>query len=354
VIIVMKPGATREQIEAVSERLVELGFKTHPIYGQEKTVIGAIGDKKALSSEAIINLPGVEKIVPIMKPYKLVSRELKETPSIVRVGGVPVGGRGLVVMAGPCAVESEEQLLSTARAVKAAGAQILRGGAFKPRTSPYAFQGLEEEGIKMLARVREEAGLPFVTEVVDTRDVALVAEYADAIQIGARNMQNFRLLKEAGATGKPILLKRGLAATIEEWLMAAEYILDSGNPNVILCERGIRTFETATRFTLDLAAVAVVKENSHLPVIVDPSHGTGSWRLVLPMARAAVAAGADGLIIEVHPDPARALCDGPQSLHPETFDRLMGELAPVALAVGRGLAPTGLFLEKAASLTVDK
>ncbi|GEA14351.1 MAG: 3-deoxy-7-phosphoheptulonate synthase [Moorella sp. (in: firmicutes)] len=353
-IIVMKPGATREQIEAVSERLVELGFKTHPIYGQEKTVIGAIGDKKALSSEAIINLPGVEKIVPIMKPYKLVSRELKETPSIVRVGGVPVGGRGLVVMAGPCAVESEEQLLSTARAVKAAGAQILRGGAFKPRTSPYAFQGLEEEGIKMLARVREEAGLPFVTEVVDTRDVALVAEYADAIQIGARNMQNFRLLKEAGATGKPILLKRGLAATIEEWLMAAEYILDSGNPNVILCERGIRTFETATRFTLDLAAVAVVKENSHLPVIVDPSHGTGSWRLVLPMARAAVAAGADGLIIEVHPDPARALCDGPQSLHPETFDRLMGELAPVALAVGRGLAPTGLFLEKAASLTVDK
>jgi 3-deoxy-7-phosphoheptulonate synthase len=350
----MKPGATREQIEAVSERLVELGFKTHPIYGQEKTVIGAIGDKKALSSEAIINLPGVEKIVPIMKPYKLVSRELKETPSIVRVGGVPVGGRGLVVMAGPCAVESEEQLLSTARAVKAAGAQILRGGAFKPRTSPYAFQGLEEEGIKMLARVREEAGLPFVTEVVDTRDVALVAEYADAIQIGARNMQNFRLLKEAGATGKPILLKRGLAATIEEWLMAAEYILDSGNPNVILCERGIRTFETATRFTLDLAAVAVVKENSHLPVIVDPSHGTGSWRLVLPMARAAVAAGADGLIIEVHPDPARALCDGPQSLHPETFDRLMGELAPVALAVGRGLAPTGLFLEKAASLTVDK
>ncbi|WP_406677283.1 3-deoxy-7-phosphoheptulonate synthase [Moorella sp. ACPs] len=349
-IIVMKPGATREQIEAVSERLVELGFKTHPIYGQEKTVIGAIGDKKALSSEAIINLPGVEKIVPIMKPYKLVSRELKETPSIVRVGGVPVGGRGLVVMAGPCAVESEEQLLSTARAVKAAGAQILRGGAFKPRTSPYAFQGLEEEGLKMLARVREEAGLPFVTEVVDTRDVALVAEYADAIQIGARNMQNFRLLKEAGATGKPILLKRGLAATVEEWLMAAEYILDSGNPNVILCERGIRTFETATRFTLDLAAVAVVKENSHLPVIVDPSHGTGSWRLVLPMARAAVAAGADGLIIEVHPDPARALCDGPQSLHPETFDRLMGELAPVALAVGRGLAPTGLFLEKAAAL----
>ncbi|MDN5343989.1 MAG: 3-deoxy-7-phosphoheptulonate synthase [Clostridia bacterium] len=353
-IVVMKPGATREQIEAVSERLVELGFKTHPIYGQEKTVIGAIGDKKALSSEAIINLPGVEKIVPIMKPYKLVSRELKETPTMVRVGGVPVGGRGLVVMAGPCAVESEEQLLSAARAVKNAGAQVMRGGAFKPRTSPYAFQGLEEEGLKMLARVREETGLPFVTEAVDTRDVALVAEYADAIQIGARNMQNFRLLQEAGATGKPILLKRGLAATIEEWLMAAEYILDSGNPNLILCERGIRTFETATRFTLDLAAVAVVKENSHLPVIVDPSHSTGNWRLVLPMARAAVAAGADGLIIEVHPDPARALCDGPQSLHPETFDRLMGELAPVALAVGRGLAPASLFLEQYATLAGGK
>ncbi|WP_109207591.1 3-deoxy-7-phosphoheptulonate synthase [Moorella sp. Hama-1] len=353
-IIVMKPGATREQIETVSERLVEMGFKTHPIYGQEKTVIGAIGDKKALSSEALINLPGVEKIVPIMKPYKLVSRELKDTPTIVRLGGVPVGGRGLVVMAGPCAVESEEQLMAAARAVKAAGAQVLRGGAFKPRTSPYAFQGLEEEGLKMLARVREETGMPFVTEAVDTRDVPLVAEYADAIQIGARNMQNFRLLQEAGATGKPILLKRGLAATIEEWLMAAEYILDSGNPNVILCERGIRTFETATRFTLDLAAVAVVKENSHLPVIVDPSHSTGSWRLVLPMARAAVAAGADGLIIEVHPDPARALCDGPQSLHPETFDRLMGELAQVALAVGRGLAPTGLFLEQAATLVAGK
>lgn len=340
-IVVMKPGANKEQILAVSQRLVELGFKTHPIYGQEKTVIGAIGDKKALSSEAIINLPGVEKIVPIMKPYKLVSRELKETSTIIRIGGVPVGGHGLAIMAGPCAVESEEQLLLTARAIKASGAQILRGGAFKPRTSPYAFQGLEEEGLKMLARVREQVGLPIITEVVDTRDVALVAEYADALQIGARNMQNFRLLQEAGATGKPILLKRGLAATIEEWLMSAEYILDSGNPNVILCERGIRTFETATRFTLDLAAVVVAKENSHLPVIVDPSHGTGSWRLVLPLARAAVAVGADGLIIEVHPDPARALCDGPQSLHPETFDRLMGELASVSLAVGRGLTPSG-------------
>jgi len=344
-IIVMKPGATSAQIEAVSERLVELGFKTHPIYGQEKTVIGAIGDKKALSSEAIINLPGVEKIVPIMKPYKLVSRELKETPTIIRIGNVPVGGWSLVVMAGPCAVENEEQLLVTARAIKSAGANILRGGAYKPRTSPYSFKGLEEEGLKMLSRAREEVGLPFVTEVVDTRDVELVASYADAIQIGARNMQNFRLLQEAGATGKPILLKRGLASTVEEWLMSAEYILDSGNPNVILCERGIRTFETATRFTLDLAAVVLAKQNSHLPVIVDPSHGTGSWRLVTPMSRAAIAVGADGLIIEVHPDPARALCDGPQSLHPETFERLMSELAPVSLAVGRGLVPSERYVE---------
>jgi len=337
-IVVMKPGATQEEISMVCQRLEEMGFKAHPIYGQEKTVIGAIGNKRALSSDALVNLPGVEKIVPILKPYKLVSRELKNTPTIVRIGGIPVGGRGVVVMAGPCAVESEEQLIKAAWAVKEAGAQILRGGAFKPRTSPYSFQGLEEEGLKMLARVREETGLPFVTEVLDTRDVPLVAEYADALQIGARNMQNFRLLKEAGATGKPVLLKRGFAATVEEWLLAAEYILDTGNQQVILCERGIRTFETSTRFTLDLAAVAVVKENSHLPIIVDPSHGTGNWRYVLPLARAAIAAGADGLLVEVHPDPARALCDGPQSLHPETFDRLMGEVAAVALAVGRGLA----------------
>ncbi|MDK2821165.1 MAG: 3-deoxy-7-phosphoheptulonate synthase [Clostridia bacterium] len=336
-IIVMKEKATREQIDAVCKRLVELGFKTHPIFGQEKTVIGAIGDKKALSSEAIINLQGVEKIVPIMKPYKLVSKELKDTPTIVRVGGVPVGGHGVVVMAGPCAVENEEQLLIAAKAVKAAGAKILRGGAFKPRTSPYSFQGLEEEGLKLLARVRDEVGLPFVTEVVDTREVSTVADYADAIQIGARNMQNFCLLKEAGATGKPILLKRGLSATVEEWLMAAEYILDSGNSNVILCERGIRTFETASRFTLDLSAVAIVRENTHLPVIVDPSHATGNWRLVSPLAKAAIAAGADGLIIEVHPDPVRALCDGPQSLHPETFEYLMTDLDPVATAVGRTL-----------------
>ncbi len=345
-IIVMKPGARREEILTVSERLLELGFKTHPIYGQEKTVIGAIGDQTVLSSEAIINLPEVETIVPIMKPYKLVSRQLKETATVIRIGGVPVGAQGLVVMAGPCAVEDEEQLLSAAQAIKISGAQILRGGAFKPRTSPYAFQGLEEEGLKMLNRVKEQVELPIVTEVLDTRDVALVAKYADALQIGARNMQNFRLLQEAGATGKPILLKRGLAATVEEWLMSAEYILASGNSQVILCERGIRTFETATRFTLDLSAVVVAKQNSHLPVIVDPSHGTGSWRLVPPLAKAAIAVGADGLMIEVHPDPARALCDGPQSLHPENFEQLMGELAPVALAVGRSLTLAPLFVKQ--------
>lgn len=334
-IVVMHPNATPEQIKSVEERLTELGFKTHPIHGEEKTVIGAVGDKKILSSEALITFPGVEKIVPIMKPYKFVSKELKQERTTVRVGSVEIGGDELIVMAGPCAVESEDQLLAAARQVKEAGAKILRGGAFKPRTSPYAFQGLEEQGLKMLSRAKEETGLPIVTEVVDPRDVALVAEYADIIQIGARNMQNFRLLQEAGLAGKPILLKRGLSSTIEEWLMAAEYILDTGNDQVILCERGIRTFETATRNTLDLSAVPVVQENSHLPVLVDPSHSTGSWKLVAPMAKAAVAAGADGLLIEVHPEPSRALCDGPQSLNPEKFKDLMENLKPIAQAVGK-------------------
>lgn len=300
-------------------------------------MVGAVGDKKDFPSETVINLPGVEKVMPLNKPYKLASRELKDTPTIVRIGGVPIGGQGLAVIAGPCAVESEEQLLATARAVKAAGAHLLRGGAYKPRTSPYSFQGLGEEGLKLLSLARKEVGLPVITEVVDTRDVELVAQHVDALQIGSRNMQNFALLKEAGASGKPIVLKRGLSATIEEWLLAAEYILTTGNSQVVLCERGIRTFEPSARFTLDLTAVAVVKENTHLPIIVDPSHTTGNWRWVLPMAKAVVAAGADGLMIEVHPDPARALSDGAQSLHPETFDRLMGEVAPVALAVGRSL-----------------
>lgn len=334
-IVVMHPHATSEQIKNVEKRLIELGFKTHPIYGQEKTVIGAIGDKKSLSSEALVTFPGVEKVVPILKPYKLVSKELKQTKTTVLVGTVEIGSDEIVVMAGPCAVEGEEQLISSARKVKEAGAKILRGGAFKPRTSPYAFQGLEEEGLKMLNHAKEETGLPIVTEVVDPRDVELVAQYADIIQIGARNMQNFRLLQEAGMAGKPILLKRGLSSTIEEWLMAAEYIMDTGNEQVILCERGIRTFETATRNTLDLSAVPVAQEHSHLPVLVDPSHGTGSWKYVAPMARAALAAGADGLLIEVHPEPSRALCDGPQSLNPEKFKDLMEKLRPIAQAVGK-------------------
>lgn len=336
-IVVMQPGATQEQVREVEQRLRELGFKSHPIFGEERTVIGAVGDKKVLTLEAIINLPGVEKMVPIMKPFKLVSRELKKVKTVVEVRGVTIGGDQLVVMAGPCAVESWEQLIEAAWVVKEAGAQVLRGGAFKPRTSPYAFQGLEEKGLEMLARAREETGLPIVTEAVDTRDVTLVAHYADIIQIGARNMQNFQLLREAGLTGKPILLKRGLAATVEEWLMAAEYIMAAGNPQVILCERGIRTYENATRNTVDISAVPLIRENSHLPVIVDPSHGTGSWKLVIPMAKAAVAAGADGVMVEVHPDPSRALCDGPQSLHPENFKRMMAELEPVAGAVGRTL-----------------
>ncbi|MHB1125854.1 MAG: 3-deoxy-7-phosphoheptulonate synthase [Bacillota bacterium] len=336
-IIVMRNGATAKEIEDVQQRLVELGFKTHPIYGEEKTVIGAIGDKKVLASEAIINMQGVEQILPILKPYKLVSKELKQGKSIIRVGNVLIGGPELVVMAGPCAVESEEQIITVAQEVKKSGAHILRGGAYKPRSSPYAFQGLEEEGLILLSHAREETGLPIITEAVDTREVEIVARYADVIQIGARNMQNFRLLREVGQAGKPVLLKRGLAATIEEWLMAAEYIIDAGNPNVILCERGIRTFETATRNTLDLSAVPLVQEFSHLPIIVDPSHATGSWKLVDPLSRAAVAAGADGLLVEVHPDPSRALCDGPQSLHPTTFRELMRRLAPVAQAVGREL-----------------
>ncbi|NLC38897.1 MAG: 3-deoxy-7-phosphoheptulonate synthase [Clostridia bacterium] len=336
-IVVMQPGASQEQIAAVEKRLVELGFKTHPIYGQKQTVIGAIGDKKSLSSEALVTWPGVEKVLPIMKPYKRVGRELKPTKTVVKVGEVEIGGEKLVAIAGPCAVESEEQMINVARAVKEAGAHILRGGACKPRTAPYSFQGLEEKGLNYLVRAREATGLPIVTEAVDPRDVELVAKYADMIQVGARNMQNFRLLREVGLTGKPILLKRGLAATFEEWLMAAEYIMDAGNENIVLCERGIRTYENSTRNTLDLSAVPLVLEHSHLPVIVDPSHGTGIWKLVPPMTRAAVAAGADGFMVEVHPDPARALCDGPQSLHPEKFASLVEQIKPLALAVGRSL-----------------
>lgn len=334
-IIVMKQSATREQIDNVESKLTGLGFKTHPINGEIKTVIGAIGDKRLLNTHAISSMPGVESLVPIMKPYKLAGRELKQEPTIITIGDVKIGGDEIVVMAGPCAIENEQIFVDTAVKVKEAGAKILRGGAFKPRTSPYSFQGLEEDGLKIMAAGREVTGLKIVTEVIDTRDVELVSRYTDIFQIGARNMQNFRLLQEVGASNKPVLLKRGLSATIEEWLMSAEYIIAGGNPNVILCERGIRTFETATRNTLDLSAIPVIKELSHLPIIVDPSHATGTWKYVEALSKGAVATGADGLIIEVHSDPSTALCDGPQSLKPSKFAQIMKELEPVALAVGR-------------------
>lgn len=336
-IIIMSQNATKEQIENVENKLFDLGFKTHPIFGEIKTVIGAIGDKRLLNTHAISTMPGVENLVPIMKPYKLAGRELKQTPTVVEVGDVKIGGDEIVVMAGPCAIENEESYVATAIKVKEAGAKILRGGAFKPRTSPYAFQGLEEDGLKIMASGREATGLKLVTEVIDTRDVELVSSYTDIIQIGARNMQNFRLLQEVGMSKKPVLLKRGLSATIEEWLMAAEYIMASDNPNIILCERGIRTYETATRNTIDLSAIPIVKEYSHLPIVVDPSHASGTWKYVNALSKGAIATGADGLIIEVHLDPNTALCDGCQSLKPSKFSQLMSELKPVAQAVGKKL-----------------
>jgi len=336
-IIVMSATATKEQINSVENKLSELGFKTHPIFGEVKTIIGAIGDKRLFDTFSISTMPGVESLVPIMKPYKLASRELKIGQTIVEVGDVKIGGTEIIVMAGPCAIESEESFIDTAFKVKEAGAKILRGGAYKPRSSPYAFQGLEEDGLKIMSAAREATGLKLVTEVIDTRDVELVCSYVDIMQIGARNMQNFRLLKEVGMTKKPILLKRGLSATIEEWLMAAEYIMAEGNPNIILCERGIRTYETATRNTIDLGAIPVIQELSHLPIIVDPSHALGSWKYVGALSKGAIATGADGLIIEVHSDPCAALCDGPQSLRPSKFLQLMKELKPVAKAVGRSL-----------------
>jgi 3-deoxy-7-phosphoheptulonate synthase len=336
-IIIMSPIATRKEIDNVEKKLYELGFKTHPIIGEVKTVIGAIGDKRLLNTQSISSMPGVEALVPIMKPYKLAGRELKKTPSIVEVGDIKIGGNEIVVMAGPCAIENREIFVETAVKVKEAGAKILRGGAYKPRTSPYAFHGLEEEGLKIMAEAREITGMKLVTEVVDTRDVELVASYADILQIGARNMQNFRLLQEAGASMKPILLKRGLSATIEEWLMSAEYIMATGNPNIILCERGIRTYETATRNTIDMSAIPVVKELSHLPILIDPSHATGNWKYVGALSRGAIATGADGILVEVHSDPASALCDGPQSLRPEKFVEVMKELEAIASAVGRSI-----------------
>jgi 3-deoxy-7-phosphoheptulonate synthase len=337
-IIVLKPGTPDADIEDVCRRIEGLGLRAHVSRGEQRTVIGAIGDDRFKTRlQALEALECVESMVPILQPFKLASREVHPRDSVVRVDGVEIGGPRLTIMAGPCSVESEAQLRAVADGVKAGGAHVLRGGAFKPRTSPYAFQGLEEEGLALLAEARRRTGLPVVTEVLGVDKVEVVAKYADILQIGARNAQNFTLLKEVGQCGKPVLLKRGMATTIQEFLLAAEYVLAGGNANVILCERGIRTFETTTRFTLDLNAVPVIKKLSHLPVVVDPSHGTGHWEYVPPMAKAGIACGADGLIIEVHDRPAEALSDGPQSLKPDKFARLVGELRVLAEALGRTL-----------------
>ncbi|MFD1425331.1 3-deoxy-7-phosphoheptulonate synthase [Kroppenstedtia sanguinis] len=325
-IIVLESDASRGEVDRIVKAVEEKGVKIHYSKGVDKTILGLIGDKKILSQLAVERFSGVEKVVHVSEPFKLASRSFHPEPSQVQVGNVTIGGGAPVVIAGPCSVESREQILETARAVKQAGASLLRGGAFKPRSSPYSFQGLGEEGLKLLAEAGEETGLPVISEVMDPENLDLVAEYVDVLQLGARNMQNFHLLKKIGQAGKPVLLKRGLSATIEEWLMSAEYILNEGNSHVILCERGIRTFETATRNTLDLSAVPVIRHLSHLPIIVDPSHGTGKWRYVAPMSRAALAAGADGLMVEVHPDPERALSDGPQSLTLDNFRGMMEEL----------------------------
>ncbi|MBN2025798.1 MAG: 3-deoxy-7-phosphoheptulonate synthase [Actinobacteria bacterium] len=334
-IVVMSQEASREQVEAVLRKIEEFGLQTHPIYGVQKTVIGVIGDDKTKVVETMAGYPGVEQIIPILKPYKFASRETHPQDTVIGVSGVEIGGDRVVVMAGPCAVESREQILNSARLVKMAGGSILRGGAYKPRTSPYSFQGLGEEGLCFLAEAREETGLPVVTELTDPRKIDLMCEYADIIQVGARNMQNFVLLTEIGRSGHPVLLKRGPSSKIEDLLLAAEYIIKEGNRNIILCERGISTFETHTRNTLDLSAVAALKRLSHLPVVVDPSHSVGVASIIPAMTLAAVAAGADGLLIEIHPNPNAALCDGPQSLDFETFTGLMSRIRKVAQAIGR-------------------
>jgi 3-deoxy-7-phosphoheptulonate synthase len=337
-IIILKSGIEDAEIDDVCRRVTEMGYAPHIIRGEFKTIVAAVGEERGRPDLRLLEaIETVESVMPVQQPFKLASREVRQEPSEVWVNGVVLGGKTVVVMAGPCSVESEAQVLEVADRVKEAGARILRGGAFKPRTSPYAFQGLKEQGLKYLAEARKRTGLPVVTEVLETESVEMVAEYTDILQIGARNIQNFTLLRRVGEMGKPVLLKRGMATSIQEFLLSAEYILAAGNPNVILCERGIRTFETATRFTLDLNAVPVLKKLSHLPVFVDPSHGTGHWDLVAPMAKGAVACGADGLIIEVHPKPEEALSDGPQSLKPAKFAQLMRELKPVAEAVGRSL-----------------
>lgn len=336
-ILTLRPGTTQEGVQEVLSKIKELGFTPHVSSGKERTVIGVIGENAILHREVFDAMFIVESVTPISKPYKLVSRDFKKEDTVVRVGDVDIGGNSFVVMAGPCSIENREQLYQTAQAVRKAGARILRGGAFKPRTSPYSFQGLGEEGLKYLAEIGRELKMPTVTEVMDPRQTELISRYADIIQVGARNMQNFDLLKELGRTKKPILLKRGMSAKIEEFLMSAEYILSQGNYNVILCERGIRTFEEATRFTLDLSAVPLVKELSHLPIIVDPSHGTGRRSLITPMSKAALAAGSNGIMIEVHPKPEAALSDGFQSLNFEDFNKLMVSIQTMAAALGRSL-----------------
>lgn len=337
-IIVLKPDITEDRIAVIVKKLEGWGLKANISKGTERTIIGVIGDTSVVSEEdedALRVMDGVENVLRILKPYKLASREFKKEGTEIKVGNEIIGANKIQVIAGPCAVESREALLTVAKKVKEAGATFLRAGAFKPRTSPYSFQGLGEEGLKYLAEARELTGLPVVTEIMDARDIDIIVKYTDVIQIGARNMQNFRLLLEVGATKKPVLLKRGLSSTIKEWLMSAEYIMSRGNHQVILCERGIRTFETATRNTLDLSAVPLLKKLTHLPVVVDPSHGVGKWDLVAPMAKAAVAAGADALMIEVHNNPEEALSDGEQSIRPEHFNQLMQDLKPIAKAIGR-------------------
>src|SRR3990172_9087081 len=335
--VIMRKGYKQEEMDEILRRLEEIGLKGHPIFGVERTVIAVVGRIYPELRDEMETMPGVEDTVPISTPYKLAGRETKPEDTVIKVGSVEIGSGKVVMIAGPCAVENEEQLMATARAVKAAGGHLLRGGAFKPRTSPYSFRGLEVEGLRLLAKAREETGLPVVTEVMSVRDVEAVATYADVLQIGARNAQNFILLEEAGKAGKPVLLKRGPASQVEDWLLAAEYILAVGNPNVVLCERGIRTFETATRNTVDINAIPLVKQISHLPVVIDPSHGTGKWSLVTPVALAGIAAGADAVIVEVHPNPDHALSDGAQSLNFQRFRELMEQSAVVAQAVGRPL-----------------
>jgi 3-deoxy-7-phosphoheptulonate synthase len=336
--ITLKKDASKKQIDAIMKKIHELGFAPHANQGKELSVIGVVGENAVRTKDIFEAMEGVEVVTPISKPYKLVSREFHPENTVIQLkNGQKIGGNQVVIMAGPCSVDTKERLMITAEAVKAAGAQVLRGGAFKPRTSPYAFQGHGEKALKMLADARKATGLPVITEVMNLNDVKLVEEYADIIQVGARNVQNFDLLKEVGKAKKPVLLKRGLATSIQELLMSAEYIMTNGNYNVMLCERGIRTFETSTRFTLDLNAVPVIRHLSHLPIIVDPSHGVGIREYIPALARAAVAAGADGLIIEVHPKPEEALSDGPQSLIPDQFARLMLELRGVAGAIGRSI-----------------